>query len=62
MTISAEEIDQRVREAYDTGLLEGTLLAKEANQRALNTAKLGLAAMSLLCLVIVAITVFVFAV
>lgn len=61
MTVSAEEIDQRVREAYDTGLLEGTLLAKKANQRALDLSRWKLVAVSLLCLVIVAVTVFTFA-
>ena len=51
MTISAEEIDRRVKEAYSTGILEGTLLAKEANERTATITGWKMTGMQILCAV-----------
>ena len=58
MALSPEEIDQRVREAYDTGLLEGTLRTKEANQWSLDKARWGNGIMSFLLVIAIAVAAF----
>lgn len=54
-----KEIDRRVREAYDTGYLEGVLMAKEANGKALTNARLGTSAMGFAALVAASVLVYV---
>lgn len=58
MGISPEEIDRRVKEAYDTGILEGTLLAKEANERSSTITGWKMAGMQILCAVLFIVAAF----
>ena len=59
LPLSPKEIDQKVREAHDTGYLEGVLLAKEANATALNRARLGTSVIGVVAVVLFSILVYV---
>ena len=57
--MSPKEIDRRVREAYDTGYLEGVLFSNDANSWALSRARLGTSLIGVVTVVLASILLYV---
>ncbi len=52
MSTQATELDRKVKEAYDTGYLEGVLFTKDANSWALARARVGTSLMGVLAMIL----------
>lgn len=60
MSTQATELDRKVKQAYDTGYLEGVLFSKDANAWALARARFGTSAMGVLLVILASVLVYVF--